>query len=309
MFSLKQRSSMRTWWCTCSSQKRHAWILASVHVLCQVLHLSSVVVELLVNIEYGEQLRDCKLEYYIITKLLGTHWECLQLDHNSEDLTWHMIYLDVVLINSEGSKQGSLFVRQLKRKQACNMMLLPLRQQIIANGKIYWALLAEKLYRTWHHCCWQQPWERRHVKVFLCGKMYGLAQNSEMVSWMRMNIKALWIFLMPRCNTGSSFACGTGGVAETSSSEGILTMTTSGDVSSSPGSPSNPFSCNFENSRNKSCQRAMTKSCLSFSDAKSSGFNLLISFLNMVIENSAYCIIGVLWSREISTISLGQSNL
>jgi len=19
---------------------------------------------------------------------------------------------------------------------------------------------------TWHHCCWQQPWERRHVKVF-----------------------------------------------------------------------------------------------------------------------------------------------
>lgn len=111
---------------------------------------------------------------------------------------------------------------------------------------------------------------------------------------------------MPRCNTGSSFACGTGGVAETSSSEGILTMTTSGGVSSSSTSPSNPFSCNFENSRNKSCQRAMTKCCLSFSDAKSSGFNLLTAFLNMVIENSAYCIIGVLWSREISTISLGR---
>jgi hypothetical protein len=53
----------------------------------------------------------------------------------------------------------------------------------------------------------------------------------------------------------------------------------------------------------------MTKCCLSFSDAKSARFNLLISFLNMVIENSAYCIIGVLWSREISTISLGRSNL
>jgi len=49
----------------------------------------------------------------------------------------------------------------------------------------------------------------------------------------------------------------------------------------------------------------MTKCCSSFSDVKSFGFNLLISFLNMVIENNAYCIIGVLWSREISTISLG----
>jgi len=38
----------------------------------------------------------------------------------------------------------------------------------------------------------------------------------------------------------------------------------------------------------------MTKCYPSFSDAKSSGFNLLISFLNTVIENSAYFIIGVL---------------
>jgi hypothetical protein len=53
----------------------------------------------------------------------------------------------------------------------------------------------------------------------------------------------------------------------------------------------------------------MTKCCSSFSDAKSSGFNLLISFLNMVIESSAYCIIGVLWSREISNIYLGWNNL
>lgn len=141
MFSLKQRSSMRTWWCTCSSQKRHAWILASVDVLCQVLHLSSVVYELLVNIEYGEHLLDYRP--------LGHTLRVLTARSHSEDLTWHMICVDVVLINSEGSKQVSLFVRQLKRKQACNMMLLPLRQQIIANGKIYWALLAEKLYSTW----------------------------------------------------------------------------------------------------------------------------------------------------------------
>jgi len=58
---------------------------------------------------------------------------------------------------------------------------------------------------------------------------------------------------MPKCNISPSFACGTGGVAETSNSEGIFTMTTYGGVSSSFGSPSNPFSYNLENSRNKSC--------------------------------------------------------
>jgi len=220
-----------------------------------------------------------------------------------------MICLDVVLINSEGSQQGSLFVRQLKRKQACNMMLLPLRQQIIANGKIYWALLAEKLYRTWHHCCWQQPWERRLWKYSSVAKCMVWHKTPKWYHEWGWTSKHCESFKCPDVTQAHLFACGTGGVAETSSSEGILTMTTSGGVSSSSGSPSNPFLCNFENSRNESCQRAMTKCCLSFSDAKSSGFNLLISFLNMVIENHAYCIIGVLWSREISTISLGQSNL
>lgn len=82
---------------------------------------------------------------------------------------------------------------------------------------------------------------------------------------------------MPRRNTGTSFACATSGgrILEASNREGDLTAT-SGGVSSSSGSPSNPSLRNLEGSWNKSCQRASTKCRSSFSAAKSSGFNLLI---------------------------------